>query len=82
MDRARQLLIDVVLHLVTGGAEFFGVGDLECRIEGPPEHHATDEAAERQKPEAQRARRRADKPPRPQDKFSDPLHGLTRFRPA
>ena len=59
MDRAGQLLIDVVLHLVARGAELLGVGQLERGVEGAPEHHAADEAAERQEAEAERRGRRA-----------------------
>ncbi len=48
MERALQLLIHVVTHLMAAGAEFLGIGDFQRRIEPAPEHHAAEEAAQRQ----------------------------------
>ena len=53
MDGLLQLLEHVVVHLVAAGAEALRVGQLERGVEGAPEAHPGDEAAEREKAEAE-----------------------------
>ncbi len=67
MHRLHQLLIDVVVHFVAGGAELLGVGDFESGVEAAPEDNAADKAAQCQKAEAQMRARAADDPPEPDD---------------
>ena len=68
VDGARQLLIDVGLHLVAGDAELLGVGQLQGGVERAPEHHAADEAAERQEAQAECRGRRREDAPRPESR--------------
>ncbi|MNT24483.1 hypothetical protein D3C72_1599570 [compost metagenome] len=53
VDGALQFRIDVVAHFMAAGAELFGVGELHRGVEGAPEQDAADEAAYRQKAQAE-----------------------------
>src|SRR3954454_15049657 len=59
MDRRFQLREHVVANLVTAGAEFLRVGDLQRRIESAPEDHAGHETGEHEHPEAEHRTRPA-----------------------
>ena len=53
MDRAGQLLVNVIAHLMAGNAELFGVCQFECGIEGTPKHDTADKAADGQEAQAE-----------------------------
>src|SRR3954471_13345460 len=74
MRRPLQLLIRVVVHLMTGDAEFLRVGELQCGVEGAPEKHAEDETAEREEPQTEGGGRPADEPPEPDHQSPYPRH--------
>jgi hypothetical protein len=79
MGRVLQLLEDVVVHFVTGGAELLVTSS--AVLKAP--HHPADETAEREKSQAQMRAWAAGDPPEPDEECLDPLHGgfslLSRF---
>jgi hypothetical protein len=52
VHRALKLLIDIVAHFVTGDAKVLFVREFQSCIESAPEHNASNEASQSQKPEA------------------------------
>src|SRR5688572_13660387 len=72
MRGALQFLPDIVAHLMAGDAEFLRIGQLERGVEGAPEHHAADEAAERQKSQTEIGAGPADQAPAPQERVFQP----------
>src|SRR5215467_3293695 len=46
MDRPLEFLIHVLMHLMTSGTEFLGIGYFQRGVERPPEHDAANETTE------------------------------------
>src|SRR5262245_43903484 len=72
VDGGFQLLKHVVVHLVTGGAEFFRVGELKRGVEGAPEDDAGDEARHNQYAEPEHRARPPQHAPELECKIPDP----------
>jgi len=62
------------MHLMTGDAEFLRIRELQRRVEGAPEQHATDKTAEREESKTQVGGGPADEPPKPDHNSPYPRH--------